>query len=104
MRDWLFVTLLFVCTIQIGNGIEVLKKGFGKDDSVPSSMPTDHQGYVEEQYKLFMKQRQEEKKRKEQANKPPPPPEGISPKALGMKRDDDSVVQITKQVNKVRLW
>ena len=70
----------------------------GDDEALPSSMPTEHKAYVEEQYQTFLKQRQEEKKKKEQANKPPPPPEGISPKALGMQRDKRSKVPITDQV------
>jgi hypothetical protein len=83
---------------------------------MPTSMPTEHQQYVEEEYEKFMQQRQQQKKgnsqqsgqqQHKQKEKPAPqiPKEnGFSPKERGMKRSAESRVSLTNQVrNSIQL-
>lgn len=103
-----------LCAILIGmvcwsiHAVEVIKRGLGEGiDSTPTSMPTEHQKYVDEQYEKFMSERrkkqQDEIRRKEEEikrNAPPKPTPGISPMKLGISRDPAvNNIPLTRQVS-----
>jgi DNA replication initiation complex subunit (GINS family) len=75
-------------------------------------MPAEHREMIQKQYVEFMQQNKEKKERQrreqeeqqrqqqQQQESYPKPPEGISPKALGMKRDPaTATVPLTKHVS-----
>ncbi len=64
-----------------------------------SSMPTAHQEALREQYQKYQEAQKAKKAKEQQPSMPKE--EGISPKALGMKRSPSSEIELTTQVRQL---